>query len=221
MFKGAYTLSKSMNESDSDGRTGLNWEHPLEQHRNWALAGFDRTHNFQLGFAYQLPWQSTTGYGNPVRALINDWQLNGVLGAFSGTPFTVTADSTSLNTPGTTQTADLVGNFDGDRLIGSAGRWFNTAAFAQPTGVRFGDTGRNQFRGPGAYNLDFSVFRVFPVGGQRRLEFRFQGNNILNHPVFANPSTSITSGTFGQITGIGGGGSYPERQLQLGLRFTF
>jgi hypothetical protein len=27
MFKGAYTWSKSMNESDADGRTGLSWEH--------------------------------------------------------------------------------------------------------------------------------------------------------------------------------------------------
>jgi hypothetical protein len=221
MFKGAYTLSKSMNESDNDGRTGLTWEHPLEQHRNWALAGFDRTHNFQLGFAYQLPWQSAGGYENIAKAILGDWQMNGVVAAFSGTPFTVTADGASLNTPGTTQTADLAGSFNVLGNIGAAGKWFDTASFVQPTGVRQGNTGRNQFRGPGAWNLDFSLFRTFPVGGQRRLEFRVQGNNILNHAVFANPQTGITSGTFGQITGIGGGGSYPERQFQLGLRFAF
>ncbi len=222
MFKGAYTLSKSMNESDNDGRTGLSWEHPLERGRNFALAGFDRTHNFQMGFAYALPWQNTgSGYTNVAKAILGDWQLNGVVAAFSGTPFTVTADGTTLNTPGTTQTADLVGDFNVLGNIGSAGKWFDTTVFAQPTGIRFGETGRNQFRGPGAWSLDLSLFRIFPIGGQRRLEFRFQGNNILNHPVFANPSSGITSGTFGQITGIGGGGSYPERQLQLGVRFTF
>ena len=52
LFKGAYTLSKSMNESDNDGRATLNWNTPSEMFRNWAPAGFDRRHNFQLGFAY-------------------------------------------------------------------------------------------------------------------------------------------------------------------------
>jgi hypothetical protein len=64
MFKGAYTLRKSMNMSDADGRTGFSWNTPSEFYRNWAPAGFDRTHNFQLGFAYQLPLQSTGGYRN-------------------------------------------------------------------------------------------------------------------------------------------------------------
>jgi hypothetical protein len=221
MFKGAYTLSKSMNMSDADGRTGFSWNTPSEFSRNWGLAGFDRTHNLQLGFAYQLPWQSSGGYRNVFRAIVDDWQVNGVLAAFSGTPFTVTASGTSLNTPANTQTADLVGDFETTGLIGSAGTWFDTDAFGQPTGVRFGNSGRNQFRGPAAWNLDFSVFRVFPLGGQRRLEARIEGGNILNHPVFGNPSTGITSGTFGQITGTGGGGSYPERQVRVGLRFTF
>jgi hypothetical protein len=228
MFKGAYTWSRAMNESDADGRTApALYQHPLELDRNWALAGFDRTHNFQLGFAYQLPWQSDGGYGSNIgKILINDWQLNGVFGAFSGTPFTVTADGTVLNTPGTTQTADLVGDFQVLGNIGASGKWFDTAAFGQPQGIRIGDTGRNQFRGPGAWNLDLSVFRTFPLPGEKRLELRLQGNNITNTPVFANPGSGITGGTFGQVTQILGGGgltnsAYIERQIQLGVRFTF
>jgi hypothetical protein len=219
MFKGAYTLSKSMNESDNDGRTGLSWEHPLEQHRNWAVAGFDRTHNFQLGFAYALPWQNTNGYSNVAKAILGDWQLNGVFGAFSGTPFSVTADGTAYNTPGTMQTADLVGTYTTTGIIGAQGQYFNRDAFGDP-GARQGGTGRNQFRGPGGWSLDLSVFRVIPVGGQRKIEVRVQGNNIFNHPVFGNPSSGITSGTFGQITGLGAN-SYIERQIQVGVRFTF
>jgi hypothetical protein len=223
MIKGAYTLSKSMNESDNDGRTGLSgWEHPNEQWRNWAVAGFDRTHNLQLGFVYQLPWQNQgNGYSNVGAAIIQDWQINGVVAAFSGTPFTVTADGTSLNTPGTTQIANLVSDFNVLGNIGSSGKWFDTTAFAQPQGQTFGDTKRNQFRGPGAWNVDFALFRTFPLGGQKQIEFRFQANNIFNHAVFANPNGSITAATFGQITAIGGGQSYPERQMQFGLRFQF
>ena len=225
MFKGAYTLSKSMNESDNDGRTGLSWEHPLEQHRNWALAGFDRTHNFQIGFAWELPWQSEGSYENLTKAILGDWMLNGTFGAFSGTPFTMTASGTAYNTRGTTQTANLTGSYTTSGLVGTSGLYFDTTQFAQPGAVQ-GNTGRNQFRGPGAWNADLALFRSFALGGTRRLEFRFQGNNIFNHAVFANPQGSFTDANFGRITQVLGGGAltnsvYIERQLQLGVRFQF
>jgi Carboxypeptidase regulatory-like domain/TonB dependent receptor-like, beta-barrel len=219
LFKGAYTLSKSMNQSDNDGRSTLNWNTPSETWRNWAPAGFDRRHNFQLGFAYALPWQSGGHYGGVLDAIIQDWQVNGVVAAFSGTPFTVTASGTSLNTPSNTQVADLVGSYTVLGNIGAAGKYFDTTAFAQPTGVRFGNTGRNQFYGPGGYNVDFSVFRQFALGGTHKAEFRMEAGNIFNHPVYANPQGSFTSGTFGQITGING--NYPERMIRLGFRYQF
>ena len=219
LFKGAYTLSKSKNESDNDGRATLSWNTPSELFRNYAPAGFDRRHNFQLGFAYSLPWQSNGHYDGLVKSVIGDWQVNGVLAVFSGTPFTVTADGASVNTPSNTQTADLVGTFDAQGNIGAAGKWFDTSAFAQPTGVRFGNTGRNQFYGPGGYNLDFSLFRSFPIGGQRRLEARMEAGNILNHGVYNNPQGSLTSATFGQITSVRD--NYPERQIRFGMRLTF
>ena len=219
LFKGAYTLSKSMNQSDSDGRATLNWNTPSELSRNYAPAGFDRRHNFQLGFAYSLPWQTSNGNGNIARAIVNDWQVNGVLAVFSGTPFTVTADGAALNTPSNTQTADQVADFKVLGNIGAAGKWFDTTSFAQPTGVRFGNTGRNQFHGPGGYNLDFSIFRSFPLGAQRRLEARMEAGNILNHGVWGNPQGSLTSATFGQITGVNG--NYPERMIRFGVRVAF
>jgi len=220
LFKGAYTISKSMNQSDNDGRATLTWNTPSELWRNWGPAGFDRRHNFQMGFAYSLPWQSATGsHDGALKAIIDDWQINGVLAAFSGTPFTVTADGAVLNTPSNTQVADQVGSYTILGNIGAAGKWFDTTAFAQPAGVKFGNTTRNQFYGPGGYNLDFSIFRSFPFQQTRRFEFRMEAGNILNHGVFANPSSSITSATFGQITGING--NYPERQIRLGFRFQF
>ena len=219
LFKGAYTLSKSMNESDADGRSTLSWNTPSELYRNYSHAGFDRRHNFQMGFAYSLPWQSNGHHDNIVRAVVNDWQVNGLFAAFSGTPFTVTANGTALNTPSNTQTADLTGSYTVLGGIGAVSKYFDTTAFAQPTGVRFGTSGRNQFYGPGGYNLDFSVFRAFPFAGTRRIEVRAEAGNVLNHGVFGNPQGNITSGTFGQITGVNG--NYPERQVRLGLRIQF
>jgi hypothetical protein len=226
LFKGAYTLSKAMNDNDADGRATYAWNTPGEEWRNWGPAGFDRRHNFQLGFAYQLPWQSTGGYGNVLKALVQDWQINGMLAAFSGTPFHVTASGTSLNTPQNTQTADLVGEFTVLGNVAPNGTWFDTTKFAQPTTVRFGNVTRNQFYGPGGQNVDFSLFRSFPMGGTRRLEARIAVNNLFNWVVYANPQNSITSGTFGQITGIAGdaaltNASYRERSVGVGLRFQF
>ncbi len=219
LLKGAYTLSKAMNMADEDGWVGLSWNTPSELHRNFALAGYDRTHNFQLGFLYELPWKSDGGYGNVAKVLISDWQANGVFGAFSGTPFTVGASGTTLNTPSNSQTADLVGDVKHIGAIGASGTYYDPAAWRQPTGVRFGDTGRNQFRGPGGINLDFSLFRSFPLRGGRRLEFRGEAFNLTNTPKFGNPDTNVTSGTFMRVFGTLG--AYGERQFRLGLRFAF
>jgi hypothetical protein len=232
-LKGAYTLAKAMNEScnDGDGAATLCFNTPSELWRNYGPAGFDRRHNLQFGFVYALPWQSSNGYGSIGKALASDWQVNGTFGAFSGNPFTMIANGGSLNTPsnnagGTTNAnlADLTGSYSTTGNVGNEGAWFDTNAFAQPTGVRFGNTTRNQFYGPGGWNLDLSAFRVFPVGGSRRLEARIEAGNIFNRGVFANPGNNVTSSTFGVITAVqnnNGAAFYPERQLRLGLRFSF
>jgi Carboxypeptidase regulatory-like domain/TonB dependent receptor-like, beta-barrel len=230
LFKGAYTLSKAMNQSDNDGRATLTFNTPSEVDRNWAPAGFDRRHNFQLGFAYALPWQSTGSYDNILKAIIQDWQINGLFGAFSGTPFTVTANGDAVNTPSNQQTADLVGTVSTRGGVGAGQHYFDPSAWAQPTGVRFGTTGRNQFYGPGGWSLDFSMFRSIALGGTKKLEFRVEGGNILNHPVFGNPEGNVTAATFMQISNIPGGppgniglsnAVYMERQIRLGVRFQF
>jgi len=227
MFKGAYTLSKAMNESDADGRATLSFNTPSQLSRNWAPAGFDRRQNFQLGFVYALPWRSSeSGYGGFAKALASDWQLNGTYAAFTGNPFTMVGSGTLVDTPSNQQTADLVGSYSITNNIGANGAWFDTTGFAQPSGVRFGNTGRNQFYGPGGQSLDLSVFRAFPMGGQKRLEARLEAGNIFNIGVFANPQGNVTSATFGQITQISGGSAltnaaYPERQIRLGIRFSF
>jgi hypothetical protein len=157
--------------------------------------------------------------------------VNGVFGAFSGNPFTMIANGGSLNTPsnnagntGNANLADLVGSYNTNGNVGNEGAWFDTSAFAQPTGVRFGNTSRNQFYGPGGFNLDLSAFRSFPMGGTRRLEARIEAGNIFNTGVFANPQNNVTSGTFGVITAVAnnnGAAFYPERQIRLGIRFSF
>ena len=163
LLKGHYTFSRS-----KALRTDYEVPTAEAEDRNWALANGDRPHTFQMAFVYQLPWRSDGGHGSIAKMLINDWQVNGIFGAFSGSPFTVTADGTTLNTPGNMQTADLVGPVTKIGEIGANGFYYDPAAWAQPDGVRFGTARINQFRGPGGWNLDLSVFRSFPLGGTHR-----------------------------------------------------
>ena len=220
LLKGHYTFSRARSLGPALG-SGPNYSTPVPeaQDRNWARANTDRPHTLTMSFVYQLPWQSGDGGGSLLRTIVNDWQVNGIFMAFSGSPFTVTADGTALNTPGNTQTADLVGTVTKVGEIGAAGFYFDPAAWAQPEGVRFGNTRINQFRGPGGWNLDMSVFRTVPIGGRRRLELRVEGSNITNTFKFGNPQGSITNADFMRIFGLYN--AFAERQVRLGARFSF
>lgn len=213
MLKGHYTFSRSMAL-----RTDYEVPIPEADDRNWALANSDRPHTFQMAFVYQLPWRGENGHG-VARALVNDWQINGIVAMFSGAPFSVTADGTALNTPGNTQTADLVGDVKKIGAIGAAGTYFEPSAWAQPEGVRFGTSRLNQFRGPGGKNLDLSVFRSFSLGGTRRIEARVEATNVTNTFKFANPTSSFTSGDFMRIFSLYN--AYAERQVRLAVRYSF
>ncbi|MGH8636920.1 MAG: hypothetical protein ACREUZ_07290, partial [Burkholderiales bacterium] len=200
---------------------GTSYELPTAeaQDRNWAPAAGSRPHTFTMAFQYPLPWQGDGSYTSLAKAIVSDWQVNGILQAFNGAPFTVTASGTELNTPGNTQTADLVGSVSKVGAIGADGVYYDPAAWAQPEGVRFGSTRINQFRGPGGWNLDLSLFRSFPIGGKHRIEARIEGTNVTDTAKFGNPTSSITSGDFMRVFSLNN--AFTERQIRLGLRYSF
>ena len=219
LLKGAYTLSKAMNETDDDGWATLAWSQPSQLHRNYALAGYDRTHNFQMGFLYELPFLREQS--GPAALVLQNWQLNGIFSAYSGTPFSIGGDNSALNQRAGFQTIDLVGSLEQTGSAGPDERWYNPSAFAQP-GAKWGNTGRNQFRGPFNWNLDMSLFRSFPFGQTNRLELRVEAANVLNHTQWGTPNTGFTSPNFllhensGRLSP-----TYTPRRVQLGVRFQF
>jgi hypothetical protein len=171
-----------------------------------------------MAAVYQLPWRSEDSH-SIARMLINDWQVNGIVAIFSGAPFTVTADGTELNTPGNQQVADLVGPVKKIGLIGAAGTYYDPASWIQPTGVRFGNSRINQFRGPGGANLDLSLFRSFPLTGSHRIEARVEASNVTNTFKYANPTNDVNSGNFMRI--LTTNPSYAERNVRLAVRYSF
>jgi hypothetical protein len=172
--------------------------------------------------------------GNLARALFGGWQVNGLLSAYSGTPFTVGTSGTSLNLPGSTQRADQV-KTEVTKLggVGRGQAYYDWTAFAPVTDRRFGNAGFNILRGPELVNLDFGVFRRFDVSERVNIQFRAEAFNLTNTPHFSNPSATISSLNLGpngqfaggvfEVTGVNGVGreGIDERVFRFGLRIGF
>ncbi|MPY91156.1 MAG: hypothetical protein GEU99_25000 [Luteitalea sp.] len=217
LLKGAYTWGKAMNEADEDGWTGLTWDIPDQQHRNYAKAGYDRTHIFQMGFVYELPFLRASA--SPVAHILKNWQVNGTFSAFSGTPFSISANNPELLAPGAGLiSADQIGEL---RRVGSPGPdepFYDPSAFANPSGLEWGNTGRNAFRGPAVWNLDLSVFRIIPIG-RLRGEIRAQASNVFNHTRWLGPTDDLNNTNF--MRHVAANSVDAPRAIQLGLRIQF
>jgi hypothetical protein len=78
--------------------------------------------------------------------------------------------------------------------------------------------GRNVLRSDWNRTVDLSVFRQFPIKGERtKLEFRAEAFNAFNKQIYAAPTAAFTNSTFGQVTAI----ANTPRQLQLSLKLKF
>ena len=114
--------------------------------------------------------------------------------------------------------ADVKGSPEYPHAVGGGQQWVSPSAFALPAPNTFGNAGRDILRGPGLTNYDANLTRKFQIKERVRLELRFEANNALNTPHFANPSALVGSATFGVITASGFNGS---RLVQTALRVTF
>ncbi len=232
----SYTLSKATGvccNTDQAGGPAIQARGYLDL--NNALMPFDRTHNFQTTWSYELPFGKgksmlTSGVGAMV---LGGWQINGLLSSYSGSPFTVNADGASLNMPGSTQMADVVGPIKRLGNVGIGQAFYDWTAFKPVTGARFGNAGLDTLRGPGIMNVDTGLFRRFTVNERVNIQFRAEALNLTNTPQWANPSSNISSlrtnadGTFRggvfEVTGVANTGrdGLVQRAFRLGLRIGF
>jgi TonB dependent receptor-like, beta-barrel len=222
LLKGAYTYAHAIDYTDDDGWASVVWNWPEVFQRNRATAGFDRTHVFQLGWVYELPFGANKPYltSGIASKIAGGWQLSGLESCYTGTPFTVTADATSLNAPNNRQTGDQVKpdvQFIG--AVGPGHYFYDPTAFAPVSDQRFGTSGRNILRNTGIWNTDLTVMRNFVITERAQLQFRTEFYNLPNtshfYPIGGSGSTttSVTSGSFMQVTS-----SYGERNIRFALR---
>jgi hypothetical protein len=189
-----------------------------------GLSTGDQRHRFVTSALYDLPFGKGRQFESKnrlVNVLAGGWQVNGILTIHSGQPFTPTLGTSTANTGAARPNRIADGNLDRDKR--SVNAWFDKTAFVAPVLYNFGNAGRDILIGPGALNLDFSLFRSFslPVLGEAgQVQFRAESFNVLNHPQFGQlqqSSTRVDIPQGGTITTL----SNDMRELQFALKILF
>ncbi len=238
-FTAAYTWSHNL-----DNGSGFNSRIssiPYYNHdRFYGSSDFDVRQRFTFSGGWELPFAKTWTRG-PKR-LTEGWGLYPIFFVQSGIPLDFTAGTRQRSSqPGPSGAGDgqlvradqmvsSVQTFNPRRVQtfnGVTGNyWFDPnsyqadpciAAGTCPLGF-YGTYARNSFHGPRRTNLDLALEKSTSLFGEStKLIFRAEAFNIFNHAEFRPPADrSVSSGTFGQITG-----TYDPRILQLALRLVF
>ena len=241
-----YAFSHALDDLSNSGvwfsEYATNWSvvnqvDPRNLHRyNYGNAAYDVRHYASMNWVLQLPHRIGP------KTLLSGWTLAGTLFVRSGFPFTVT-DSTAAavlagdNYSGAYTTV-VFANVTGDpaHTCGRAAvdtTCLNLTNF-HPALNGFGAQSRNQFYGPGFFNMDLGILKEFDLPLTREgVKLTVSANlfNALNHPNFDQPVADIRDPSFGTIrrtvnapTGIFGaalGGDNSPRLVQLtaGIRF--
>jgi hypothetical protein len=202
----AYNYNQERNEEFfNKEETFLNqfrWEDAQRQRHRMTLAG-----------TYEFPFGRGRRFGSDVNsvvdAIIGGWTTSWIYNYRAGERLRFGI-------------MDVVGDpnaIDKDKW----GYIFNPDAFAfnpdQNFIVRSNPKSYAGVNGPGLKNLDLNVAKFFPITERIRIEFKMEAYNVTNTFTGANPSTSITSSTFGRVTAMGAGARGREFQYNIRLHF--
>jgi len=226
------------------------WSDPFKINLDRGSGDWDVRHNFTGSLVYSLPELNSTSMWE--RGVLGGWQVSSILQSRSGLPTNVQLVSGFFGNP-------MRPNYTGQPLTVASAKWpngnYNSGAFEVPPGWNgiwddpstIGTVGRNAMRGPGFFQLDFSLMKNFRITEGSHIQFRTDFFNIFNHPNFANPDGGIclsvdaashqcvnpftglstVNGNFGRSTAtvasLAGGaiGNGTSRQIQFSLKFMF
>lgn len=187
-----------------------------------GVSGYDIPQTLSMTGIYELPFGRGKRYFSQHGAaswLLGNWQTNAIVTARSGQPFTVTVSGDVADIGNTVSwwnyaRPNLIGN---PKLANrTAQEWFNTSAFVSPVNS-YGNLGNNTLRSAPVYDVDFSLFKNFPVREGMNLQFRMEFFNVCNIQNLAMPNALLGTTTFGMVSST----VTNPRQIQLALRLTF
>jgi len=183
----------------------LNPQNPFNIRGNWGNSDLDVRHYISFGYVMTDMFRHAGFHWGPNR-VFGGWTLSSNIFYRTGLPYTVidTAATTTLagfNYGGTIFGTPLTSSFAGCGSGAVNTPCLNTSEFAPstaaPTG--FGAQARNDFRGPGFFDIDLSLMKDFAITEHVRVGIGAQAYNLFNHPNFDQPVNDIANPLFGSI----------------------
>jgi hypothetical protein len=216
-----YQYSHSIDDAGSVGGTSTvvaqNWQDLKAEEGN---SSFDQRHRVSGTYLYELPFgkDKTWVTSGTASHILEGFSVSGSFTFATGTPLTpsyqAAVEDVARGTAGSLR-ADRVQGVSLTAGAGSLKEWFNTAAFAKPSGS-YGTASRNSIPGPGTIQNNMSLSKTMQLGETRSMEFRATANNVFNTVQYAGVDTNAASPTFGQVISAGS-----MRAFQFTARFRF
>jgi hypothetical protein len=182
----------------------------------------DLASQLKMAVVYRLP--SVQSWGFAGRNILGGWTMSGIWNWRDGFPYSVYGDI-DANLDGTlNERADTVGNPNmagGRSRAATVQEYFNIAAFQNAAVGTPGNSPRDFLRGPGYFNLDYSLIKSFPIRygplkETQKIDFRAEFFNTFNHPNFNAPNAGIGSLQMGQLQS-----ARDPRIIQFALKYIF
>jgi hypothetical protein len=229
-FVSFLTWSKSL-DTGTTASSGTSPQNYQDLKSEWGPSSFDVKLRYVATFIDELPFGKGRAFfanTNPVvRNIISGWETTAIFSTDTGSPVNITTSVDVSNTGTSNRPFQVIANAN-KNAPHTVKQWFNTSAYqaVNPAGASvyaYGNTRRNNVRGPGDLNLDAGLFRNFKIAERITAQLRFEAFNVLNHPSLGNPSGSLATtsttnvGTFGTISTT----SSTARQLQFAGRIRF
>jgi hypothetical protein len=215
-----YTLSHCI--SDPGGGTELVTSNNATSYSNPDNRRYDRgncsgssadiRHLFNLSSVAATP-QFSNG---ALRAIASGWRLSPIFKIISGGYLSVTTtQDIALSSTLNQRVNQVLGNPYGDKTVSN---YLNPKAFAPPAVGTYANTGANAIQGPGTWQFDAALSRLFPIREAQSVEFRAEAFNVINgmRMDINQLNVNFNSGNFGQVTG-----ALDPRIMQFSLKYAF
>jgi hypothetical protein len=220
-----YTYSHTNDSFNSGGSAGdlynisdpyLGWKY------DFGPSNFDRRQIFFANFVYQIPLLKNS-QNKLLKTALGGWEIAGIVTAVSGAPLNIGLNGQNVSSivPNTQNRPNVTGSGGDPHTVNE---WFNTSIYSMPAAGAWGNTPRDQVRGPGRDNWNLSFYKNFLFSESRgsNLQFRAEFYNIWNHTQFQGDnqnggiSDNFGASNFGHVTN-----AYDPRTIQLALKLYF
>jgi hypothetical protein len=190
-----------------------------------SISAQDVARQLTISFNYDLPVGKGRMFLTHMPAalewIIGGWQGNGIYTYRTGIPLQILngVNQTNLGSPGQRPNDNGKSAKLGGAVESRLNEYFDTSVFSQAGIFTFGNTSRTSpdVRMPSLHNIDFSIFKNFPLRERLALRYQAEFYNGTNTPLWNAPGTTVNAASgFGQITSASA-----QRTCQMALKLIF